>query len=593
MISTKLGLTTKRIEGLEDTALAVSFTLQTDLFVVINAYLPPATKKQSVRELWARLQEYVINLMTKYPLAHIILAGDLNARTGVNDEALYERFQLVPPTVELPPSFPCRQSKDKGCNFAGLCLLQMTHALDLIVLNGGVVGDLHGEYTYVTCHGTSTIDYFMVSPNLLQHVVRCNTDIRDESDHLPLTLTLNLGYEKLLLACEPLHNLAAERRVARIRWTPTIANKISKFLYSADILSLRDRFSSQTAPESICILFQDLLRSINNSPNFKKEIRSCAIGSVSKPWFDQDCVLLKNTLMDIYRRYRTSELPALPAEYLDIKRRYKILIKQKKKLHQRETWQRLIDASRLKDSGRFWRLVSRGWQSVPPCIEYHIPASKWESYFAGIFAKSYNTNSLLWDDFNNLPSWPPVSICEITALINKLKTGKVPCVDNIPPEFLKEHLDWWAPILAALFTAIDQSICIPDDWQMAIVVPIYKKGKRADPSNYRPISLLSVISRLYTSHLLEKLSSWLDDENLLADEQAGFRSGRSTVDQGLVLQHLVEKYSSPKGGALFTAFIDLKSAFDLVSRERLWEKLKDTNMDRCLLCLIHCLYEKT
>ena len=182
---------------------------------------------------------------------------------------------------------------------------------------------------------------------------------------------------------------------------------------------------------------------------------------------------------------------------------------------------------------------------------------------------------------------------EIESLIAQLKLGKAPGADLIPAEAIKNNSDFWVPTLASLFTGIDTYGYIPEDWGLSIIVPIYKKGGKDDPTNYRPISLLNTISKLYARHLQWKLEEWLRQENILADEQAGFREGRTTIDQCLVLQHLIEKYSSSKIASLYVAFIDFRAAFDSISRTKLWEKLETSTIDRRLLYLIRMLYEGT
>lgn len=87
--------------------------------------------------------------------------------------------------------------------------------------------------------------------------------------------------------------------------------------------------------------------------------------------------------------------------------------------------------------------------------------------------------------------------------------------------------------------------------------------------------LLSIIITLYRNHLLGKLSDWLK-------QRTYWWMSKPVLDQekSLIFQHLAEKYSSPKGGALFAAFIDFKSAFDLIPRDKLWAKFEATNIDR-------------
>lgn len=78
----------------------------------------------------------------------------------------------------------------------------------------------------------------------------------------------------------------------------------------------------------------------------------------------------------------------------------------------------------------------------------------------------------------------------------------------IPPEVYKNNIDWWAPVLAKVFTYINSTGIIPEGWRKSVIFPIFKKGDRSKPHNYRPISLLNISSKIYTRFLLWKLTSW-------------------------------------------------------------------------------------
>ena len=77
-------------------------------------------------------------------------------------------------------------------------------------------------------------------------------------------------------------------------------------------------------------------------------------------------------------------------------------------------------------------------------------------------------------------------------------------------------------------------------WSMSIVVPIYKKGDRNDPNSYRGISLTSILSKVFVHVLSSRLKSWAEVNELICEEQAGFRSGYSTVDNIFVLYGVIQ-----------------------------------------------------
>ena len=104
---------------------------------------------------------------------------------------------------------------------------------------------------------------------------------------------------------------------------------------------------------------------------------------------------------------------------------------------------------------------------------------------------------------------------------------------------------------------------VPEEWLTGIVKPIYKnKGDPYLPDNYRPITLLSCMGKLFTSILCERLNNF-------ADEIEGFRKGYSTIDNMFIID-LLSKYALSKQKKLYCAFIDFKRAFDTVWRDGLW-----------------------
>ena len=85
--------------------------------------------------------------------------------------------------------------------------------------------------------------------------------------------------------------------------------------------------------------------------------------------------------------------------------------------------------------------------------------------------------------------------------------------------------------LLVLFQKMWKEERIPKDWARGIIVPIYKDGEKQNVDNYRGITLLSVVGKLYTSILNNRITSWLEMEKKIVEEQGGFRAKRSTTEQ--------------------------------------------------------------
>ena len=123
--------------------------------------------------------------------------------------------------------------------------------------------------------------------------------------------------------------------------------------------------------------------------------------------------------------------------------------------------------------------------------------------------------------------------------------------------------------LFKLFNFIFRSEKFPLSWARGLIVPLFKGGSeeaKYDPGKYRGITLLSVLGKTYTSILNERLSNWVEQNNVLVEEQAGFRKGRSTIDQLLILTELI-RHRRPK--KTICAFLDIQKAYDKVWRQGL------------------------
>jgi hypothetical protein len=114
---------------------------------------------------------------------------------------------------------------------------------------------------------------------------------------------------------------------------------------------------------------------------------------------------------------------------------------------------------------------------------------------------------------------------------------------------------FFAPLLKKSFNYIFNHGIYPDFWTECLVIPVTKSGDLSDRNNYRPSVLVSVLSKLFTSILTERLLSWSEDEDKLIDNQFGFRPGRSTVDAIFITQEIISNILQNKF-KLYSAFVD-------------------------------------
>ena len=189
------------------------------------------------------------------------------------------------------------------------------------------------------------------------------------------------------------------------------------------------------------------------------------------------------------------------------------------------------------------------------------------------------------EDANNIPNFDcgrndiklinNVSINEDMMLkaLNSLDVSKSPGPDEVHPRVLKELATVLACPLTLLFNKSMSEGKLPYLWKQAEVRPIFKKGKKSNPGNYRPVSLTSILCKIFESFVRDALYSHFVNNQLLSDVQYGFCKGRSCVSQLLVtLQEWLENLDNKV--PIDALYLDLSKAFDTVPHQRLISKLR-------------------
>ncbi|KAL9977741.1 hypothetical protein ACROYT_G015180 [Oculina patagonica] len=132
-----------------------------------------------------------------------------------------------------------------------------------------------------------------------------------------------------------------------------------------------------------------------------------------------------------------------------------------------------------------------------------------------------------------------ISIAEIKRAVHRLKNGKSPGMDAISAEMLKCSENDAVKQLHLLFNSIWKVQCVPEDWKKSLIVKVPKKGDLTQCDNYRGISLLSVPSKIFCRILIDRVKRGVDE--MIRQEQAGFRSGRGTSEQIFALRNILEQ----------------------------------------------------
>eukprot|EP00061_Rhincodon_typus_P009870 g33691.t1 len=196
-------------------------------------------------------------------------------------------------------------------------------------------------------------------------------------------------------------------------------------------------------------------------------------------------------------------------------------------------------------------------------------AEELKNYFASVFTV---------EDMSNIPkiqqsqgaelSMVAITKDKVLEKLNGLKVDKSPGPDGLHCRFLKEIAEEIVEALVAIFQESLESGRIPEDWKIADVTPLFKKGVRQKMENYRPISLTMVKGKILESIVKDDISEYLEVHGKIEQSQHGFLKGTSCLTN---LLELFEEATSrlDQGEQIDVIYLDFKKAFDKVPHRRL------------------------
>jgi len=529
----------------------------------------------------------LLDVVSRKGSEKIIMLGDLNARIGsrigINNSNYYE---VAGKWGELGNQ-----------NSNGRRLLDFCQSNGLAITNSFFRHKMIHTITRfdVAQNRGSVIDYVIVEQDIRKLVqdTRAYRGFGINSDHFLVAC-------KLLIE-KPVRSQVGVAKIRRIRTDrlkdenirKNFERKVASKFWSIDRINLR----------SIEIEWQDFKNSFIKIATESLGTFTCKGARKETSWWSQEIREAVQEKKTIWKQLLQNNRDEIREKYRVIKLKVKRLVKEAKDASWKKFGEDLEQAGQQRNK-MFWTKVKKirngdkkqtsgsVFDKTGSLVSGQVNIlNRWKEYFDELLnVDSIPTEEEVNRGLNGSAADSDISLEEVSFAIRKLKIGKSAGVDEIRSEFLKSSGEAGIMWVHRLVNAAWKSGTVPEDWSSAIIAPIHKKGSTKDCNNYRGISLLSIVGKLYASIIERRVRELV--EPLLDENQCGFRPMRGCQDQIFCMRQIIEK-SYEKNKDLFMCFVDLEKAYDRVPREKLFSVLSEYNIREELLEAIKGMYKSS
>ncbi|BES98510.1 Reverse transcriptase (RNA-dependent DNA polymerase) [Nesidiocoris tenuis] len=306
-----------------------------------------------------------------------------------------------------------------------------------------------------------------------------------------------------------------------------------------------------------------------------------------KPWFNKACRELRYRRQNLFRKLKRKGLSSPEwGSYVEASRSYRKAIKKAKRDYHAQLSSTLANT---RNAGEFWSEIRKLRKNKRGAFTPSV--GELEGHFDQLYPVGLaNVEGVVFHGTFDPAFDREITLEELDKVLRNLKIGKAAGRDMIAYEFLKCLPDWWKSYIVELFNSILQSSTIPTEWAEIKTILLFKKGDERDLNNYRGISLINTTLKIFTQILLNRLELFSSQNNLIPENQAGFRKNRGCIDHIFTLHSLISINTRLKGRKLFAGFIDFSRAFDSIDHEILWQKMADRGISARFVNTLKSLY---
>ncbi|MEW8548531.1 MAG: reverse transcriptase family protein [Candidatus Thiodiazotropha sp.] len=566
-------------------------------------YVPPTQSKYFSEEEILNLESEIISFCSNN--RYVIITGDINARTAklndyvIADNFLSDYFDFDDETLSFFDKTNTlfhygvplnRANCDRKTNNNGHWLIDTCKNNNLFIVNGRIGKDKSvGAPTF---RDSSTIDYTIVSADCFK--IFCEFEVMEldpifSDGHSLLSWSLKIPMNEQVCKKPSSQNNTTNSFKwslnAKENYIDSIdIQKVSDINNTLDLLDPSTDTLNKISNEVANIFMTAASKSLPpRKPPFKRR-------SFDKPWFGPACKFARQRYHRAKKNYEYNKSAYAKNNLKLQSKQYKIVMNKYISRHRANKSKQLRDMQ-SKNPKEYWRYLNsinynKRQKEQPSLNEFY-------EHFKNINTNNEADEQLTYEYLNdeNLILNSHITKEEINVCIKNLKSGKSPGEDKILNEYIKSTKHIFLPLYEKLFNKVLDSGNLPDSWLEGTIKPIFKnKGNSTQPQNYRPITILSCVGKLFTSILNNRLTRFLNNDNIISENQAGFRKDYCTNDHIFVLSSLIEILKI-KRQKLFCAFIDFSQAFDSVWRVGLWRKLLFNSIKGKFFQIIYKMYD--
>ena len=573
-----------------------------DNFFVVASYINDVTSTYYDDEIFEELNKDMLTFCNDS--TPVLLMGDLNSRTGVQNEIYTECDNDFLPNFPQKTKFcdvPPRKNCDKKEDSHGKKIITFCKTFDFMILNGRTKGDLCGNYTHLNFNnGPSTVDYGLCNEKSYAFIDNFLVlPMNELSDHSKI-VTIFKDNPSINSNNESDHYNWKSRGVL-YQWDKRSKSNFFNELKTntKEIEEITQRIDAgliHGTGEKIQQLFINTAKATLKTKT-KKISKNWKKRNKSKKWFDDDCKKLKTEVRKFGKEKHLSPHDnLLRLTYHEKLREFKKTCKSKKYFFLQDSLNEIESA--LDDSKSFWEKWKNFGEIDTKKTCTKIPGDKLYTHYSSLHNETCDdqvpglepvSNKITDNEKLNRP----FSKTEFKNVIENLKGNKSEGYDCISNEMIKNSPDIVFNLIYRFMNLCLEKSLIPDSWARELITLIHKKGDEFDLGNYRGICVSSALLKVLCTLLNNRVQGLCLENGLISKNQIGFQKNCRTSDHIFTLKTLVKKYVTIGKQKLYVCFIDFEKAFDSVWHKGLFHKLHNNGIIGKSLNLIFHLYNKT